>query len=126
MTITYKNQIMTTLSTSTALSLGTTLDKMEDTLLKVVDTFLLVTCVDNLTVSIEYFEKMKILYVVIPSLEIRVAVHADELHTIIKLMKRSIFKSHNKPGYIRLVDNSSMTDEWIHAKEFELTLKNHY
>jgi len=111
-----------TLSMNGQLSLGSDLDLVADILPSVVDRFLLVTNVDGHRVSIRYIQRLKILIVVIAPLDLYVAVHAEEIETAIKLAKRTFWREEKRCGFVRLVDDSCVKDEWMSLVNFEKAL----
>jgi hypothetical protein len=88
-----------TLSTSAALSIGTFLQQEILILMTVVDQYFFVTNAEEHDVSIRYFPNQRMLMVVIPGLEFCVAAHADDVITVVNLVKRAIFKPQKK-GYV--------------------------
>lgn len=89
----------------------------------IVNNFLFITTADGHKVRIEYLPKMKILRATVTALDVALALHADDIADAINLLKRALWRCERRPGYVCLIDDSCMTNQWVRAAEFERRLK---
>src|SRR5579871_5602284 len=75
--------------------------------------------VDEYDFIIEYSPKLKIVRGTIFDLDVDLAVHADTPKRAIKLLERSLWGCHSRPGYICLIDDTSDPLLWVSIRHYD-------
>lgn len=99
--------------------------KLQEAMQKAVDTYVTTINVDGHDILFTYTRRIQVLQATIKTLDVDIAIHGDNLQSIIKTLTGLLSKCKRRPAYIYAIDIKNLTGDWITPTQLRIIMNAH-